>query len=668
MEKVQIKIDGQDYEVKKGTSVIKACEEYAKTFIPRFCYHEKLKVAGNCRMCLVEIKPGPPKPSASCSTIVANGMEIFTNSEMVKKARDGVMEFILANHPLDCPVCDQAGECDLQDQAYVFGRGDGENIDEKRAVEDKNFGPLIKTKMNRCIHCTRCVRFSEDVAGGCEIGVLGRGGSSEIVAIDGAIKSELSGNLVDLCPVGALTSKPYKGTSRNWELEKKIGIDASNSLGASVRFDVRGGKILRILPVKNDEINEDWICDKARYSFDGLYNQRIDSAYVLNNFKLEKEKIDSAIFQVCQIVKNSKKIGIITGSHADLSDILLAKELAKVAKTDYYSCFENGVDLNIDKPGNYLFNAKISRVEDADFVLLVGVNLKKDSPVLNQRIRKLATKGVKIFAIDCEKEMTYKVDFISNSVKHLFEILEKKGKIFNELKSAKSPLLIYGEDVLSCEFGRKNHEVLIQIANQAGFIRDDWNGFCFLPKHASTTGALLSGFFKTKTSEILKLAKNGDIDCLFLIGTSEINSREFENCKIISITTHGDDNLKNSKVILPQLSFVERNSVFVSCEGRVLNSEKICDIIDQDLDHRKSLIAIINSISSSSEIRNQEDLTLMLNKLKRKINELKFEISESKNEFYDEKIESKDYNFYMTDLISKNSKNMANCTMEILKI
>ncbi len=668
---VAIKIDGKDYEVKSGITILKACEEHAGSQIPRFCYHEKLKIAGNCRMCLVEVKPGPPKPTASCAMPVSSGMEIFTNSEMVKNARDGVMEFLLINHPLDCPVCDQAGECDLQDQAYVYGRDKTEFEEGKRAVEDKYMGPIIKTKMNRCIHCTRCIRFSEDVCGETALGAVGRGGDMEITSLEGAIKSELSGNLVDLCPVGALTAKPYKGTARQWELAKLQSIDVSNSLGASVRFDVRSGKVLRALPIQNDEINEDWICDKARFSIDGLYSQRIDSTYVLGKSGLEKSDFDEAISKACNLVKSSKKVGIITGKMTDLQTIYLAKKLADICKTEYYSCFESDVNLNTENRGNFLFNSKIIGVDEADLIVLVGVNLKKDSPVLNARIKRAnLERRVKIFSIDSEKNLTYPVKFLKNSIKFLSDILDKKGEIFEALQNAKKPMIIIGEDAISGDDGQKVHDLVLKIASDA-FVREDWNGFCFVPKAISAIGGLLLDFHGKRTSEILEKAKLGEIDCLILIETCDIDVSGFDECEVLSITSHGSDEIKNSKIILPSLTFAEKSSYFVNLEGRVLKSQKLCEIVDKNFDECETLCKIISSLDKDFKLKNRKDVDLELTDFIAKLRQdflSKNKISSGKNTSEDIAIESRDYNFYMTDLISKNSKNMANCVREILKV
>lgn len=660
MDKVKIIINNTEYDVDKGMTVIQACEKFADINIPRFCYHDKLKIAGNCRMCLVEVKPGPPKPSASCATYVADGMQIFTDSEMVKNARDGVMEFILANHPLDCPVCDQAGECDLQDQAYVYGREGGSFEESKRAVEDKYMGPIIKTKMNRCIHCTRCVRFSEDVAGGTEIGILNRGEDSEVTSLGSAIRSELSGNLVDLCPVGALTSKPYKGTARDWELTKHESFDTVNSLGASIRVDTRGGMILRILPTRNDEVNEEWICDKARFSFDGAYNQRLDSAYKKKCEVFSSCDIQKTVKEAQEIVKNANKIGVICGSKVDLKTAFLLNELSKTKERVMISAFENDIMVDNSELGNVNFNAKISGIDRSDLILLVGSGIKKNHPVLNARIKSAVNKGIKVFVVGKEMELSYDAKFLGDSTEDLINISKAKSDISGDLSNAKNPLIIVSSDACEGEYGLEIFNTCLAIANKY-FVKNDWNGYCFLTNNISESG-ILSAIPNSisNTLAVINAAKNKELDCLLLLGTSDIDTRSIDvECPIVSLSSHGDDNLIGSDILIPTKTHFEKNCIFKTCEGRIIEINKISSIVDKAIDEAEFFENLLDANSYDFEefVKKQEII---------------FENSgNSISAGYLTKdksitIPSRDINFYMTDLISRNSVNMANCVKEIL--
>ena len=394
-----ILINGKSQNVPDGITIIQACE-LADVEIPRFCYHERLAIAGNCRMCLVEVAGGPPKPVASCAVNIVEGMQIFTNTPMVKKAREGVMEFLLANHPLDCPICDQGGECDLQDQAYQYGKGKSNYHEPKRAIKDKNMGPLIKTQMTRCIHCTRCVRFIEDVAGTCEIGAIGRGENMEITTyLEKNITSELSGNVIDLCPVGALTSKPYAFKSRSWELKKTYSIDVNDALGSNIRIDSRGFEIMRILPTLNEDINEEWLSDKARFCYDGLKYQRIDKCYIKKNNKLVSLDYLDALNEIAKKINDLKpqEIGALTGQLSSVEDIFSLKKLLEKKSITNFDCRLNDEKINPSDDSSYLFNSTISGIDEADFCLLIGVNPRKDAPVLNARLRKrFLSKKIKI--------------------------------------------------------------------------------------------------------------------------------------------------------------------------------------------------------------------------------------------------------------------------------
>ena len=485
-----ISINGKNYQVPNGITIIQACE-VAEIEIPRFCYHERLSIAGNCRMCLVEVAGGPPKPVASCAMPINEGMQIFTDTPMVKKAREGVMEFLLANHPLDCPICDQAGECDLQDQAYQYGKGTGNYQEHKRAVQDKNMGPLIKTHMTRCIHCTRCVRFIEDVAGTSEIGAVNRGESMEITTyLEKNISSELSGNIIDLCPVGALTSKPYAFKARSWELKKTESIDVMDAVGSNIRIDSRGIEIMRILPRLNEEINEEWISDKARFCYDGLKYQRLDKAYIKTNEKLTATTFNQAIETIAEKFKSLKanEISALTGPVSAIEDIFSLKCLLDKIGTKNYDCRINNQKINSKDRSSFLFNTNISNIEQSDLCLLIATNPRKEAPILNARIRKrFLTKKLEVASIGCQDNLTYPYSFLGNELKILQEIYEDKHQFCEKLRKAKNPIIIIGEDAISNDDGELINIYCKKIAEKFSLIRDDWNGFNFLSK---TTGLI----------------------------------------------------------------------------------------------------------------------------------------------------------------------------------
>ena len=434
-----VSINNKEIEVPQGSTIIQACE-LADVEIPRFCYHERLAIAGNCRMCLVEVEGGPPKPVASCAMPVSNGMKVHTDTPMVKKAREGVMEFLLANHPLDCPICDQGGECDLQDQAYQYGRGTSDYSEHKRSVKDKNMGPLIKTQMTRCIHCTRCVRFVEDVAGTTELGAVFRGESMEITTyLEKSISSELSGNIIDLCPVGALTSKPYAFKSRSWELKKTETIDVMDAVGSNIRIDSRGIEVLRILPRLNEEINEEWISDKTRFCYDGLKYQRLDKPYVKKDGKLQEATFDEAFAEIAKNLNSvsSDEISAFTGSVSSVEDIFSLKILLEKLEVKNFDCRLKNQKLDSKDSASYLFNTTIAGIEEADACLLIGVNPRKDAPILNARIRKrFLTKNLKIASVGISQDLTYDYENLGNELSALEEILDGKSDFAKILKHA----------------------------------------------------------------------------------------------------------------------------------------------------------------------------------------------------------------------------------------
>jgi NADH-quinone oxidoreductase subunit G len=566
-----VTINGKSHEIPEGITIIQACE-IAGIEVPRFCYHERLAIAGNCRMCLVEVEGGPPKPVASCAMPANEGMKIHTDTPMVKKAREGVMEFLLANHPLDCPICDQAGECDLQDQAFQYGKRESNYHEHKRAVKDKNMGPLIKTQMTRCIHCTRCVRFIEDVAGTCELGAVNRGEGMEITTyLEKSVSSELSGNVIDLCPVGALTSKPYAFKARSWELQKCETIDVMDAVGSNIRIDSRGIEIMRILPRLNEEINEEWISDKTRFCYDGLKYQRLDKPYVKIEDKLKEVTFDQAFEEIATKLQSLKaeEIAGLTGEVSSAEEIFALKKLLENLGVKNFDCRLNDEKLSSNNRASYLFNTSIAGIEEADACLIIGANPRLDAPILNARIRKrFLSKKLKIAAIGVDANLTYKYENLGSDAKILADILSDKNDFSKVLKSAKKPMLILGSDAISGENGEAILAQAKKIADQFNMIQDDFNGFNFLAKSTGLINGLEVGFDSSSAKEILTKCKEDKIKAVILHSVDDIDFSNFKNTFVIYIGTHGDRAAHIADVILPAQAYSEKEATYVNLEGR----------------------------------------------------------------------------------------------------
>jgi NADH-quinone oxidoreductase subunit G len=568
-----VTINNKEINVPDGITLIQACE-MADVEIPRFCYHERLAIAGNCRMCLVEVVGGPPKPVASCATPVVNGMKVNTDSEMVKKAREGVMEFLLANHPLDCPICDQAGECDLQDQSMAYGRADSRFHEHKRAVKDKNLGPLVATEMTRCIHCTRCVRFMTDVAGVAEMGAVGRGETMEITSyLEKSLTSELSGNIIDLCPVGALTSKPYAFKARSWELTKTESIDVMDAVGSNIRLDSRGLEVMRILPRLNEEINEEWISDKTRFCYDGLKYQRLDQAYIKENGKFKAVALDEAYQFIAQKLEGLKgsEIAALSGRLSGVEEITALKLLMEKLGSTNIDCRESDSKINAADPASYSFNTTIAGIDQADSCLLIGVNPRVSAPIINARIRKrFLTKKLKVAAIGLDADLTYKYQNLGNEVQILQDILDGKSAYNSVLEKSANPMLIIGEELLRRADGEVVLNLVKKIAEKYKMIRDDWNGFNMLHNNASLTGALLAGFVSddTNTETILEKASKNEIKAVYLLGVDDIDLSKLANCFVIYQGSHGENGVQFADVILPSAAYTEKEATFVNIESR----------------------------------------------------------------------------------------------------
>ncbi len=573
-------VDGIEVDVPPEYTLLQACEA-AGAEIPRFCFHERLSIAGNCRMCLVELA-GSPKPVASCAWAVRDCRPgpkgeppvVKTRSPLVKKAREGVMEFLLINHPLDCPICDQGGECDLQDQAMAYGVDSSRFHENKRAVEDKYIGVLVKTVMNRCIHCTRCIRFSTEVAGVSELGAIGRGEDMEITTyLERAMTSELQGNVVDLCPVGALTSKPYAFTARPWELIKTESVDVMDALGSAIRVDTRGREVMRILPRLNEDVNEEWISDKTRHVVDGLRVQRLDQPYVRDNGRLVPATWSQAFAAIAHKVKNARteRIGAIVGDLAAVEEMFALKDLMTRLGVKNIDCRQDGAAIDPKHGrGSYLFNATIAGIERADAALIIGSNPRKEAPVLNARIRKRwrAAKQFPIALVGARADLTYPYAYLGAGPDTLADLAAGRGGFVETLKAAERPLVLLGAGALARPDGGAVAALAAKLALDVGAVADAWNGYGVLHGAASRVGALDLGFVPGDTGRTAReMTKAGVLEVAFLLGADEVDIAP--GAFVIYIGTHGDRGAHRADVILPGATYTEKSGIYVNTEGRV---------------------------------------------------------------------------------------------------
>jgi NADH-quinone oxidoreductase subunit G len=558
----KLTVDGIEIEVPAGATVLQACEAAGKE-IPRFCYHERLSIAGNCRMCLVEVAPGPPKPQASCALPAAEGQMIRTDSPMVKKAREGVMEFLLINHPLDCPICDQGGECDLQDQSLAYGKGRSRYDENKRAVTEKYMGPIVKTAMTRCIQCTRCIRFAEEVAGVEDIGAIGRGETMQITTyLEHAIQSELSGNVVDLCPVGALTSRPYAFEARPWELKKTPAIDVMDAVGTNIRLDARGRQVLRALPRINEDVNEEWASDKTRHAVDGLVRRRLDKPYERVNGTLKPVSWDAA-FAAIKAVNVGSSVAAIAGDLVDCETMYAAKALLRSMGSSLLEGRQTGLKYDVSSLSAVNFNTGIANIERADVILIVGSHVRWEAPLVNTRIRKAVRRGAKVFAIGPEVDLTYKVHWLGSEM----GALARLPKVLAEaLSAAERPAIIVGGGALKIE-GVQG--AALAIADKFKLVRDGWNGFNVLHMAASRMGGLMLGYAQAGGVASLVGTK-----LVFALGADEVDWSAFKSSFKVYIGHHGDKGAAAADVVLPGASYAEKPGTYVNLEGRVQMSER----------------------------------------------------------------------------------------------
>ena len=672
---VKLTIDGQEVEVEAGSTILQVAD-YMGIEVPRFCYHERLAIAGNCRMCLVEVEKSP-KPVASCAMPVAEGMVVRTNTPMVKKAREGVLEFLLINHPLDCPICDQGGECDLQDETMAYGRGKSRFDENKRAVEDKDFGPIVKGTMTRCIHCTRCIRFITDVAGVPELGATGRGEHMEVgTYVEKALSSELSGNIIDLCPVGALTSRPYAFTARSWELKKTESIDVLDALGSNVRIDSRGNAVMRILPAINDDINEEWLGDKSRNSYDGLLRQRLDKPYVRNKKgKLEATSWGDALKAVAaKLGKTSgNKIAAIAGDLADAEAMVALKDLMGKLGSPNLDCRQDGAKIAGPR-GSYIFNSGIAAIEEADALLLIGTNPRLEAPVLNARIRKRWLKGgFKVGVVGPKADYTYKHEYFGDEPKVLEAIAAGKHDFAKILKDAKRPMVIIGQGALARPDGDVILGLARKIAEKTGIVTEDWNGFNMLHQAAARVGGLDLGFLPgvggRDVAGILDGAEKGEIEVVYLLGADEIDMNRLGKAFVIYQGHHGDAGAHRADVVLPGAAYTEKDATYVNTEGRVQVTRLAVFPPGEAKEDWKILRALAEVCGHAPGYDTLEQVRARLAEVNTVFGRPEELVPAAWEAFGaegdvagDAKLDTTIANYYMTDPISRASTTMAECT------
>ena len=670
----KLTIDGTEIEVADGITVLQACEE-AGVEIPRFCYHERLSIAGNCRMCLVEMEKAP-KPIASCAMPVGEGMVIRTNTETVKKARNGVMEFLLINHPLDCPICDQGGECDLQDQAMAYGFDHSRFSENKRAVADKNLGPLVETHMTRCIHCTRCIRFSTEVAGVEVLGATGRGENMEVgTYVEAAISSELSANIIDLCPVGALTSKPYAFEARPWELTKTESVDVMDAVGSNIRVDSRGREVMRILPMLNEDVNEEWISDKTRYACDGLAKQRLDRPYVRKDGKLQPATWHEALDVIGGKLRgmDGSKIAAIAGDLCDAESMAALKGLMDGLGSPNIDCRQDGAKLEAGTRTGYVFNTTIAGIEDADACLIVGSNPRLEAPIINARLRKRAgAGGLKVGVVGENVNLTYRAEHLGAGPQTLKEIADGSHAFCEILKAAERPMLILGQGALARADGAAVMAAARQIAGNTGMVFADWNGFNILHTAAARVAGLDLGLVPGEDGRdvagILDGAAAGEIEVVYLLGADEIDTSKLANAFVIYQGHHGDAGAHAADVILPGAAYTEKDGTYANTEGRVQRGRRATFPPGDAREDWAILRALSDVLGKTLPYNNILELQAHMAKTAPALAEIDTLAPSSwrdygtAGEMDNAPFESPIRNFYMTDPISRASETMAACT------
>ncbi len=675
----KLTIDGIEIEVEAGVNVLQACQ-LAGVEIPHFCYHERLSVAGNCRMCLVEMEKSP-KPIASCAMPAADGMVIRTDSDVARKAREGVMEFLLINHPLDCPICDQGGECDLQDQAMAYGFDRGRFRESKRAVTEKYLGPLIKTIMTRCIHCTRCVRFATEVAGVEDLGATGRGEHMEIgTYVETALRSELSGNMIDICPGGALTSKPYAFTARPWELQKTETIDVMDAVGSNVRVDARGREIMRVLPRLNEQINEEWISDKTRFACDGLRRQRLDRPYVRRDGRLRPASWAEAFAAVAERLRGvpGQRIAAIAGDLVDAEAMLALKDLMAALGSPNLDCRQDGARIDPRARAGYLFNTTIAGIERAGACLLIGTNPRWEAPLVNARLRKRFLMGrFPVGTIGPSVDLTYRAERLGAGPETLREIADGRHPFAAVLQQAERPMLVLGMGALARSDGAAVLGLARRVAESCGMVGDAWNGFNLLHTAAARVGGLEVGFVPgpggRDTDGILDGAGGGEIEVVYLLGADEIDMARLGGAFVVYQGHHGDAGAERADVVLPGAAYTEKNATYVNTEGRVQQARLAAFPPGDAREDWTVLRALSETLGQRLPYDDLAQLRRRLVEANGRFGRLDA-IQPAPWEPFgaDGQVTATPFrfpieNFYMTDPISRASETMANCTEAYLR-
>ena len=655
----KLTIDDQEIEVAPGTSLLQAAEQLGVE-VPRFCYHDRLSVPANCRMCLVELE-GAPKPVASCAMACGDNMIVRTKSDKVKKARKGVMEMMLINHPLDCPICDQGGECDLQDQAVAYGFDRSRYDENKRAVPDKNLGPLIKTSMNRCINCTRCVRFGEEIAGVTELGQLNRGENAEIgTFIQKAISTELSGNMIDVCPVGALTNKPYAFKARPWELRKTESIDVHDALGANIRVDAKGREVMRVLPRLNEEINEEWIDDKTRFACDGLSKNRLDRPYIREGGRMREASWDEALSLVASKLKTAdpKRVAAFAGDLCATEDMVALKDLMMGFGVTNLECRVDGGVYDVSDRSHYIFNSTIAGIDQADAILLVGVNPRREAAILNARIRRnWFDRRVKVGVVGYADDLTYPYRQLGNSPQDI------AGAAKDLFSGAQFPMIIIGAGAFARDDGAAVQALTAKVAQDTGCITDEWNGFNVLHNAASRVAALDIGFVAPQGFDL------DHMNFVYLLNTDapliDLISRD---AFVVYQGHHGDVGARRADVIFPATAYTEKHGLYMNTEGRVQMAKKAVDAPGEAREDWKVVRALSERCGKTLRY---DDLFQLRERIEREwpqfgmIDEIVIggwsEIS-AQGQVSAESFAQTIEDFYATNVIAKNSPTMQKCS------
>ena len=668
---LKVKVNDTDVEVEEGLTVLQACKQ-AGVEIPIFCYHEKLSIAGNCRMCLVEIEKSP-KPVASCAMTITEGMNIKTNTSMIEKARKGVMEFLLVNHPLDCPVCDQGGECDLQDQSMFYGLDKSRYKENKRQVPETYMGPLIKTQMTRCIHCTRCIRFATEIAGVPELGAIGRGENMQITTyLEKSMESELSANVIDLCPVGALTSKPYVFEARPWDLKKTETIDVMDAVGSNIRVDTYGWEVKRILPRINEDINEEWISDKTRYACDGIQNQRLDTPYLKSDNEFKKISWDLAYKKVVEKIKETspEKIAGLTGDLTNMETMFIVKEFfQKTIKSQNLDSRSDNCYVNNNDRRNYIFNSSLNGIEESDLIILVGANPRYEATILNARVRKsFLNNKTEIYSFGDIGELTYPYKILDNKTDTIKDIFENKNDLSEKIKNSKKPIIIIGQSALRLKSGKFIFEEFKKFLISINKITKEWNSLNILSNNASTVASYDLNILNSKDGKnvILDKIENNNFDILFLFGQDNLNFKK-KNEFIIYVGSHGDKGAEMADIILPGAAYTEQDGYYINLEGKIQKAYK-ASYPPGDAKEDWEIINELSELLKKKKIYNNKEelIDRMMNylKLDQKINNKDKIITE----FFSEKIVIDHFDYYYSNVIARASKTMSECRNEKLKV